>query len=104
MDARKAVLLGLALHELATNAIKYGALSNANGRVHVNWALRDDANGARLVLRWQESGGPPVAAPTRKGFGSMMIERAISSELGSSLREFAPHGVVWRVELPLADA
>lgn len=104
LDMRKAVLVGLALHELATNAIKYGALSNANGRVHVRWALRDDGNGARLVLRWRESGGPPVAAPTRKGFGSMMIERAISSELGSSQWEFAPHGVVWRVELPLADA
>jgi PAS domain S-box-containing protein len=104
LDSRKAVLLGLALHELATNAVKYGALSNNDGYVRLNWRVEGDADDRRLHLLWQESGGPPVIPPTHKGFGSVMIDRAISSEFGTSQWQFEPEGVVWRVELPLSSA
>jgi PAS domain S-box-containing protein len=104
LDARKAVLLGLALHELATNAVKYGALSNHAGCVRLNWNVEGETDDSRLTLLWQESGGPPVIPPTRKGFGSVMIDRAISSELGTSRWEFDPGGVAWCVELPLSNS
>jgi PAS domain S-box-containing protein len=104
LDARKAVLLGLALHELATNAVKYGALSNHAGCVRLNWNVEGKTDDSRLTLLWQESGGPPVIPPTRKGFGSVMIDRAISSELGTSRWEFDPGGVVWCVQLPLSNS
>jgi PAS domain S-box-containing protein len=102
LDTRKAVLLGLALHELATNAVKYGALSNSDGWVRLNWMVEGGTDATRLKLLWRESGGPRVNPPARKGFGSVMIDRAISSEFGTSQWQFEPEGVVWRVELPLS--
>ena len=76
----------MALHELATNAAKYGALSNDAGNIRVEWSI----DGDHLVLRWEESGGPAVVAPTAKGFGSILIERATD---GQAQIEFAPEGV-----------
>jgi two-component sensor histidine kinase/GAF domain-containing protein len=94
-----ALSLSLALHELATNAAKYGALSVPAGRVAVAWALE----GRRLRLTWRERGGPPVAPPGRKGFGSRLIERGLARELGGEARlTFAPEGVVCEVVAPLA--
>ena len=71
VPANNSLMLTMCLHELATNAVKYGALSNGSGRIHVGWQCQD---GATVRLSWQESGGPPVAPPTRKGFGSRLIE------------------------------
>jgi PAS domain S-box-containing protein len=76
LSASKSLQLTLALHELATNAVKYGALSGANGRVHIAWELREDGT---LELSWQESGGPPVTPPARKGFGTVLIEHTYDS-------------------------
>jgi len=104
LETSKAVLVGLALHELATNAIKYGALSGEAGRVSIAWDLVNDDEGARLRVHWKERGGPRVEEPSRKGFGSVLIERAIASELGASHWEFAPEGVSWSVEMPLVAA
>jgi PAS domain S-box-containing protein len=75
LDANRSLLLAMALHELATNAVKYGALSNGGGRVCVAWELSEDPR--RLIFRWQERGGPPVEPPKHKGFGSNLIERAL---------------------------
>jgi two-component sensor histidine kinase len=68
----------LALHELATNAAKYGALSNTTGKVQVSWTIEPDQSGSVLKFRWQESGGPPVSPPTRQGFGSQLLKGIFS--------------------------
>ena len=100
---KTAVTIAMALHELGTNAAKYGALSVDGGRVALSWAIAGDAE-RRLQMRWVESGGPPVVAPARRGFGSMMIERALSSELqGHVDLEFAPDGLVCTIDAPLPD-
>ncbi|MCR5879183.1 PAS domain-containing sensor histidine kinase [Phenylobacterium sp. J367] len=95
-----ALSLAMALHELGTNAAKYGALSVAEGRVAVRWEREDGA----LQLVWQERGGPPVVPPTRQGFGSRLIERGLPRELGGRARlEFAPGGVLCEICVPLPD-
>jgi PAS domain S-box-containing protein len=94
-----ALAFTMALHELATNATKYGALSDS-GRVDVNWSIEGD----RLLFRWRESGGPPVTEPTRKGFGSRLIERSLASELGAEVRiEYPPQGVICTIEAPTSE-
>ena len=83
----------LALHELATNAVKYGALSVPDGRVWIQWTPHGDDGGIRLS--WRESGGPPVTEPERKGFGRFVLERVTVNALGSGGIQFSPSGVVW---------
>ncbi len=87
----------MALHELATNAVKYGALSNADGRVHASWSIEPASGQSNVHLTWQESGGPEVKAPARKGFGSRLIE----STSPDTTLEFAPNGVRCVLRLPL---
>jgi len=101
LDAHKSMLLAMTLHELSTNAIKYGALSNQSGRVNVSWDLVPDDDVQRLKFLWQESGGPPVKPPERKGFGSVLIERALQRELGGVEYTFDPGGVACTLELKL---
>ncbi|HLL59493.1 MAG TPA: HWE histidine kinase domain-containing protein [Allosphingosinicella sp.] len=105
IDPRTAVSLAMALHELCTNAVKYGALSTEGGVVGVSWTISQEEGAQRLTLCWQESGGPPVAPPASRGFGSRMIERALASELGGSARlDFHPDGVRCVVEAALPEA
>lgn len=100
---RMALPLAMALHELATNATKYGALSNEAGVVAIAWGLTPAPDQQRLWLRWAESGGPPVAPPVRKGFGSRLIERSLVMELGGEAAiDYAVTGLVCRVEAPLS--
>ncbi|MES3150945.1 PAS domain-containing protein [Sphingomonas faeni] len=102
---RVAVALSLALHELATNASKYGALSNPQGQIHLNWSVVDSVRDGRLHVSWEEIGGPPVTPPTRTGFGSRLIERVLASEIGGSAQiEYRPTGVVFKAVAPLPDA
>ena len=90
------------LHELATNAAKYGALTTESGKVDIDWTAVDDPDGKRFRLRWQETGGPPVSATRRKGFGSTLIERGFSSQVGGRAKlEFEPAGVNCTLECPL---
>ena len=96
-----ALSLALALHELTTNAIKYGALSTGQGMVAISWTVGGDANGQRLRLEWRESGGPPVAPPERKGFGTRMLGRILDPESGSASVAFESTGVVCVFELEL---
>jgi PAS domain S-box-containing protein len=100
-----AVALGMALHELATNAAAYGALSAPDGRVRLEWSLVGTADrGERLCLRWAERGGPPVPGPpARRGFGSRLLERGLAQELRAETRLlFAPPGLCWEFDAPLA--
>ena len=102
LEPRAAVSLAMALHELCTNAVKYGALSTELGFVSVSWTIEKSAPSARFVLRWQESNGPPVSPPRRRGFGTKMIERALAAELGGSARlEFPASGAMCVIEAPL---
>ena len=94
-----AVTLGMAFHELAVNAAKYGALSVPGGRVQVSWR---PCGPGRLHLEWRESGGPPVHPPRRRGFGSRLIERALAAELRGQVQlDFAPEGVRCTMDMAL---
>ncbi len=89
--------VGLALHELATNASKYGALSTDRGRVDVRWNLSDNA----FTMSWTEREGPSVSAPKRRGFGTMVIERMAESSLGGTVNlDYAPSGLTWCLTCP----
>jgi len=96
--------IGLALHELATNAAKYGALSVASGRISVNWRRLPPSDGYGVELTWIEEGGPSVAEPTRRGFGSTVIERNLARSLDAEVTwTFAAGGLRFRIEIPLAQ-
>jgi len=96
---KQAVSIAMALHELATNAVKYGALSVPGGRVELVW----HCNGG-LTLRWQEIGGPPVKPPARRGFGTRMIEKALAYELGGTVQlDFASAGVCCTIQAPITE-
>jgi PAS domain S-box-containing protein len=93
--------LGIAFHELATNAVKYGAFSNERGSILVSWGIEPVPGGNRLILHWQEKNGPPVLPPSRKGFGSRVIERGLAHELGGSVDlEYRANGVVCTINVP----
>jgi PAS domain S-box-containing protein len=97
-----AVSLSMALHELCTNASKYGSLSNADGRVEVSWEVIAGQGASQIRVVWQEQGGPPVKPPSRRGFGSRMIERALASELGGTVQlQFLGEGVRCVIDAPL---
>ena len=104
VTATAAQALGLVLHELATNAVKYGALSVPTGTVTISWSFSDDAGDARrLRLRWAERGGPPVAPPARRGFGHVVIEGAVAQSVsGDVTMAFEPQGVVWTLLIPMS--
>ena len=94
LGPQQTLAFSLALHELATNAVKYGALSQPGGRVRVAWTC--EAAGERRTLRfsWRESGGPPVSPPQRRGFGSRLLERGLAGDLnGSAKLTYATTGV-----------
>jgi two-component sensor histidine kinase len=98
LTARAAQNFALALHELATNAAKYGALSNATGRVHIAWSRRPSNGSNDFTFRWQEQGGPPVFAPTQKGFGSAVLEHVMAEHFdGPPQIQFAPAGVIYEL-------
>lgn len=102
IGAEKVQPFGMALHELATNAAKYGALSDPGGHVAVTWTMESDAEGARVRLLWRESGGPPVHPPTKRGLGLSLIESGVPHEIGGEAHvEFAPDGVRATIVIPL---
>jgi two-component sensor histidine kinase len=100
---RMALALAMALQELATNAVKYGALSNGTGQIRVHWKLNGASTPDRLHLMWKETDGPPVHKPARRGFGTRLIERSLAHDLNGDVRiEFASAGVQCSVDAPLA--
>jgi two-component sensor histidine kinase len=101
---RMALALAMALQELATNAVKYGALSNGSGQIRVRWKLNGASAPHRLLLMWEEADGPTVQKPARRGFGTRLIERSLAHDLNGEVRiEFASTGVVCSVDAPLAS-
>lgn len=103
MAPRAAIAFGLVIHELATNAVKYGALSVPTGKISVRGLPSPDGD-ERFVVEWRESGGPPVHQPTRKGFGQTVITRSLQySSTGGAEVEYAPEGLICRIALPVED-
>ena len=104
LSPRSALMLSMAINELCTNASKYGAFSTSAGHVEVTWQVEVPEVGKELLqLKWIERGGPPVVPPTRKGFGSRLIEKALAAELGGVVSvAYDSDGVVCTIRAPLA--
>ena len=96
----------MALHELSTNAAKYGSLSVAEGQVHIDWRIEPREDGPpRFVVEWRESGGPHVEPPRRKGFGHVVMARIAARALDGQVEmNFAPEGLWWRLTAPATVA
>ena len=98
LSPRLALVLSMIVHEIATNAAKYGALSNDNGSVALDWEVTEDNAKRKLRMIWTEAGGPPVTAPVQRGFGSRLIERSARDQLGGEATvDFLPRGVVYTI-------
>ncbi|WP_245444341.1 sensor histidine kinase [Microvirga sp. KLBC 81] len=96
--------LGLAVHELATNATKYGSLTAPEGKVNVMWAMTPSLNPPVLIVEWVESGGPPVTPPKRQGFGTKLIQRGLAQQLGGEIKlDFRPDGVRCVITFPIKN-
>lgn len=102
LPSRQALAISMALYELSTNAIKYGSLSVAGGEVHLTWSLTADQANRVLSIDWVEQGGPEAVDPTEKGFGSFIIDQALSMETGGKVDvSHSPKGFEWHLEMPL---
>ena len=96
-----ALALGIAFNELATNAVKYVAFSNRNGSILVDWKLEPRREGDLIHLSWREADGPLVSPPSRKGFGTRVIERGLAHELEGTVHlDYAPSGLVCTMSIP----
>jgi PAS domain S-box-containing protein len=105
LTPRQVVTMMLVMHELAVNAARYGALSQDDGRVAIEWSIDREGSERILRLRWTERGGPAVRAPERTGFGIALIERSIAHELdGHTSLEYGPDGLVCELQFPLRGA
>ena len=101
LNAAAAQAIGLALHELATNAGKYGALSADAGRIDVGWRSDSDI----FAMSWTESKGPPVSQPKRRGFGSTVVDSMVKQTVNGEVQlDYAPSGVVWNLTCPAENA
>lgn len=104
LSPRQALSLSMAVHELATNSMKYGALSVAGGEVTVRWTLEPIDGDDCLRLRWTESGGPRVAPPKRRGFGSQLIEQVLAEDFGGKVSLcYAPEGLRFELATRLSN-
>ena len=104
LDAQAAVVLNMAFHELVTNAAKYGALSAPGGAVTVSWTIDRKSDPEAIDIVWAETGGPPVAAPSKRGFGSHVLEAGLAHELdGKVTMDFWPEGFVCRMHYVASD-
>lgn len=99
-----ALALSIVFNELATNAVKYGALSNEAGSILINWTMESTPAGNKLLLRWQEKDGPPISAPSHVGFGSQVITRSLADELEGTVNlDFRSDGLVCAMTIPIAE-
>jgi two-component sensor histidine kinase len=104
LPPKETLSLAIVFHELAANAMKYGALSNETaGHVDVDWQIEAGQQGEQMRLRWQESGGPPVEPPSQMGFGSRLIERGLAQDLNGEVHlSYEPSGVTCQIIMPLS--
>jgi PAS domain S-box-containing protein len=104
LPSKATLALGMAFHELATNAVKYGALSNVGGSVLIDWVVKKGSGGKELKILWEEKGGPTVTPPLRRGFGTKLLERGLAHELDGSVGlQYHADGVLCEIVLPVAD-
>jgi PAS domain S-box-containing protein len=104
LSADLAVPVGMAVHELASNAVKHGALSVESGQVSVSWAVVDEDNRRRLHLEWLETGGPPLRSSAQKGFGSTLLQRVLPKQCNAEVQlEFVEAGIRFRLKAPLVE-
>lgn len=102
--SKQALSLALAVHELATNAIKYGALSDEKGHVDVSWREECEGRAPVFSFAWRETGGPLVAKPSKKGFGSQLIERVLAADFGGKVEvAYEANGVICRFTAPMEN-
>lgn len=101
LSPKATLALGIAFNELATNAVKYGAFSNEAGTISIDWTIVHEPEGRWLCLHWRERGGPPVTPPTRKGFGSRVIEQGLAHELDGRVKlDYEPGGIICTIDVP----
>ena len=104
VKSRQALALSLAIHELATNALKYGALTAASGHVFIMWKSEDQEREPKFTFVWREAGGPPALEPARVGFGSRLISRVLQDDFGGSVEvSYEPTGLTCRLKAPLEN-
>ena len=102
LPSQIAVPLGMAVHELTTNAVRHGALAKDEGRIEVGWDLIDREGERALWWEWSEFAGPPVKPPSRDGFGSMLLKRVLSQQIRADVKvDFRPEGLRLRMAVPL---
>lgn len=105
LSPKAALALGIALNELATNAVKYGAFSNEMGTISIEWTIEVRPDGRWLCLHWREKDGPPVTRPSRKGFGSRVIQQGLAHELNGKVNlDYPASGVVCTIDMPAPEA
>ena len=103
LNPKVAQTFALLVHELATNAAKHGALSQAGGRIEIHWSIEGAGAAARFKFQWQERDGPPVIPPTRQGFGHIVLETAAAQDFGAQPKiRFAPEGLSYEIDAPLS--
>jgi PAS domain S-box-containing protein len=103
LNPRLAQTFALVVHELATNASKHGALTGPGGHIAIRWSIDGVGTEARFKFQWQELGGPPVAPPTRQGFGRILLEKAVASDFDAQPKiRFAPDGLIYEIDAPLS--
>ena len=104
LSADLAVPIGMAVHELTTNAAKHGALSVPGGQIAVAWKIRDGEAERRLAIDWVERGGPPVEQPRRKGFGSTLLHRVLTHQCHAKINiAYDPEGLSCHMDIPLIE-
>jgi two-component sensor histidine kinase len=104
VKSRQALALSLAIHELATNALKYGALSVASGHVSITWTTENQEGEPKFVFVWREMGGPPASEPARVGFGSRLISRVLQDDFRGSVEvSYGSTGFICRLTAPLEN-
>jgi two-component sensor histidine kinase/CheY-like chemotaxis protein len=103
--AAAAQSIGMVVHELATNTVKYGALTGDRGRIEIAWAIDSDSNEPTFLIRWMERNGPPIVAPNYRGFGTTVVTRMVEASLdGETELDYAPTGLTWKFSCPLRNA
>jgi two-component sensor histidine kinase len=101
LPPKSAVAIAMGIHELCTNAVKYGALSKSEGRISITWSIGNESVPKRLRLRWEERGGPEVVKPKGRGFGSRLVERLLAQDLDAEIVvSYAPEGVICSIHAP----
>ncbi len=102
LPSELAVPVGMALHELTTNALKHGSLADPSGRLQVTWWVEEGASGHSLCWDWVEHDGPPIGHPTREGFGHRLLNKVLAAQTGAEVAvDFAPDGLRVSVRMPL---